>query len=248
MRVDDRDLSRYMTSLLKVLVHILSHFTLTTSSWTRKAITSSYGLERGFKILSIYLQTQPTVTWNFSPKPVACHVLRCQSRILERYGLYPRGAPQGLRSNHIQQSEAHISGTPPQISLLKGWTATLWLAPTYCWAPWQLCRIFFKQINELPLQRDQEPQFQRSAGRRRRMSHRRKGVSIPHWESLNQKLWVPDHTLNKLKESEFHTRKTTEGAAVKKRFVSYAEREEVDPFPGWITDIHALSVFKKRGL
>ena len=142
----------------------------------------------------------------------------------------------------------HTSVEPhPQINLLKGWTATLWLAPTYCRAPWQLCRIFFKQINELPLQRDQEPQFQRSAGRRR-MSHRRKGVSSPHWESLNQKLWVPDHTLNKLKESEFHMRKTTEGAAVKKRFVSYAEREEVDPFPAWITDIHALSVFKKRGL
>lgn len=112
MKVDDRDLSRYTTSLLKVLVHALSHFTLTTSSWARKTITSSYGLERSFKILSIYLQTQRTVTRNFSPKPVACHVLRCQSRILERYGLHPRGAPQGLRSDHIQQNEAHISGTP----------------------------------------------------------------------------------------------------------------------------------------
>lgn len=75
-------------------------------------MTSSHGLERSFKILSIYLQTQPTVAWNFSPKPVACHVLRYQSHILERYGLYPRGAPQGLGRDHIQQREAHISGTP----------------------------------------------------------------------------------------------------------------------------------------
>ena len=68
----------------------------------------------------------------------------------------------------------HTSAEPhPQINLLKGWTATLWLAPAYCLAPWQLCRIFLKQINELPLQRDEEPRFQRSAGRRRRMSHRR---------------------------------------------------------------------------
>ena len=187
--VDDCDLSRYRTSLWKVLAHTLSHFTLTTSSWTRKTMTSSHGLEKSFKILSSYLQTQPMVAWNFSPKPVACHVLRYQSLILERYGLYPRGAPQGLGRDHIQQSEAHISRTPspdkPPERLDSHPLASPHLLPGTLAA---LQSLFFKQMHELLSQRDEEPQFQRSARRRRRISCRRKQVSSPHWESLNQKL------------------------------------------------------------
>lgn len=139
-------------------------------------------------ILKSYLQTQPMVAWNFSPKPVACHVLRYQSLILERYGLYPRGAPRGLGRDHIQQSEAHISRTPspdkPPERLGSHPLASPHLLPGTLAAPQS---PFFKQMHELS-QRDEEPQFQRSARRRRRISCRRKRVSSPHWESLNQKL------------------------------------------------------------
>lgn len=216
MKVDDRDLSRYTTSLLKVLVHALSHFTLTTSSWTRKTITSSYGLERSFKILSTYLQTQPTVTRNFSPKPVACHVLRCQSRILERYGLHPRGAPQGLRSDHIQQNEAHISGTPSPDKPPERLDSHSLASPRLLPGTLATLQNFFKTNKWTTVTKGWRASVPEKC-REEKENEPQKVVSSPHWESLNQQLWVPDHALNKPKESEFHTRENDRRSSSEKK-------------------------------
>lgn len=65
--------------------HTDYHILLTTSSWKRKTSLSSLE-RRNLKILSIYLHTQPTVAWNVTQKPAACHVLKCQSCTPERHG------------------------------------------------------------------------------------------------------------------------------------------------------------------
>lgn len=73
--------------------------------------------ERSFKILSTYPNSAHSHS-EFLPKPVACHVLRCQSRILERYGLHPQellrawGVTTYSRTGRATSAEPH-----PQINL-----------------------------------------------------------------------------------------------------------------------------------
>lgn len=138
----------------------------------RKAVTSSYSLERGnFKILSTYLQTQPTVTRTVSQTPAACHVLKCQSCIPTRHGLRPHGV--GVEGPHMTEQDTRYLSQPPgkQDRPL----GALAQCPTQHLAHCQMHRTLLnKQMDEY------NKGVKSSSSREGSKRDRRKGVGDPH--------------------------------------------------------------------
>ena len=110
----------------------------------------------------------------------------------------------------------HTSAEPhPQINLLKGWTATLWLAPAYCLAPWQLCRIFFKTNKWTPVTKGWRASVPEKCREEKENEPQKKGgeqssLGIPKPETLSSRprtkqaegIWVP-HEEKRQKEQQW---------------------------------------------
>lgn len=180
-----------------MLSHTLSHYILTTSSGKRKTVHSPYSLKRrNLKILNIYLQTPPAVTWNASQKPAVGHVLKWQSCTLERHDRKPQGAHHSVGEVGWHTTEwGTVSRAPSEAS------ASGRHDHPQCYAPVpKTCVVRCDSIAYLLNKRTdtcnkgvKSPSFRKV---KREENARRKGMEDSHSKPLNQEFQVLNYPPN----------------------------------------------------
>lgn len=223
-----------------MLSHTLSHYILNTSSGKRKTVHSPYSLKRrNLKILNIYLQTPPAVTWNASQKPAVGHVLKRQSCTHERHDRKPQGAHHGVGEAGWHTTEWDTVSRAPSEASASGRHDH-----PQCYAPVpETCVVRCDSIVYLLNKRTdtcnkgvKSPSFRKV---KRAENARRRGwrtLTQNHW-TRNSKFWTTHQT--QWKESGFDTRKMA-GTASSERSHFWCNKRGSGVSPMWVTETHNL--------